>query len=113
MELPKQAIAFLGLEKLILLYLEEANSLDLLPLGLDIATLDYDAVTQKSDHYLLRDAPYSVVRGECKSAYLSKKPGEATHYSLGPTKDVEYVAADRNRSANFVRYVPILFWKRK
>lgn len=112
MELPKQAIGALGLEKIICLPLEEATNLGLLPIGIDILSMDYEAVSQKSDHYLLRDAPYSVVRGECKTAYLRRsKPDDATHYSLGPPRDVEYVAADRNRSATYTSYLPIVFWK--
>jgi len=111
MELPKQAITSLGFESLEPISLEDANGSGLLPVGIDIVTLDYTATSRKSDHYLLRDAPYSVVRGECKAAYLRNKPGDATHYSLGPARDVEYVEADRNRSANFTSYLPVIFWK--
>jgi len=111
-ELPKQAVTSLGLEGLTRISLEDANGSRLAPVGIDIATLDYAATSQRSDHYLLRDAPYSVVRGECQNAsFVNKKPDGATHYSLGPVRDVEYVEADRNRSARFNSYVPVVFWK--
>jgi hypothetical protein len=73
MELPKQAIVSLGLEKLTLISLEEANSSGLIPVDIDIAILDYTATSRKSDHYLLRDAPYSVVRGEVGLSHPSLK----------------------------------------
>ncbi|MBI4919318.1 hypothetical protein HY837_05265 [archaeon] len=82
-------------------------------LSVELMRLSYDSKVVKSDHYLLRDDPYSVQVGECTQATLSGKiPEGATHYSLGHLRSEEYVSRGKNMYGTFTDYVPIVFLKK-
>ncbi len=93
--------------------LVEAKKKDKLEfLSVELMTLSYDSKVVKSDHYLLRDDPYSVEVGECTSAVLSGKiPTGATHYSLGQKRSEEYMSRGRDRYGSFTDYIPVVFLK--
>ncbi len=112
--LPREAIEKLSLEDLTLVSTEEAIQSNLQFAGIDIVTIQYDTHIQKTDHYLLRDDPYTVVQGKCNSASLKQqKPEHVTHYTLGPKHHDEYVRGEGKRYGHFVDYIPIVFFRQK
>ena len=82
--------------------------------GLKMLTIGYKTEVVYCDHYLARDDPYSVVRGDLSNFSMDgeKLPKEATHYFLGKERTEESVSYGKNKQGDSRDYIPIVFLKK-
>ena len=79
--------------------------------GVGLVTVSYDTEVKKSDHYLLKDDPYSAERtGKIQSvASTMERPSHATHYCLGPKASYSSVTSGERKRGDSEDYFPVVY----
>ncbi|MDO8511277.1 MAG: hypothetical protein Q7S55_03865 [Nanoarchaeota archaeon] len=79
--------------------------------GVGLVTVSYDTEVRKSDHYLLKDDPYSAERtGKIQLVGSTmKRPSHATHYCLGPKASSSLVTSGERKCGDSEDYFPVVY----